>query len=152
MITRKKKVNFLETNRALNNGQHGLRHGRSCLSQLLLHYDTILGYIQDGRNTDIICLKFVKAFNKVDHGILLPKLRVLGIEGPLVKWIHNLLMGRTQPVSVQGELSDQSLVRSGIPQGSIIRPLLSIIHIGDIDTDLEHSATSSFANDTRIKR
>ena len=109
-VVGKNIVRFLERNGTLNNGQHGFRQGRSCLSQLLLHYEKILEYIQDGQNTDVIYLDFVKAFDKVDHGILLLKLRALGIDGPLGRWNHSFLSERTQRVSFQGELSDQSEV------------------------------------------
>ena len=60
---------------------------------------------------------FAKVFDKDDHGILLHKLRALGIDGLLRRWIHSFLMDRTQRISIQGELSDQSEVQSEVPQG-----------------------------------
>ena len=67
----------------VNNGQHGFRKHRSCLSQLLVHHEGILENIREGNNADVIYLDFAKAFDKVDHGILLHKLRNHGIRGPV---------------------------------------------------------------------
>ena len=82
-VVRKKIVNFFDENNSFNVNQHGFRSGRSCLSQLLAHYDYILSQLEQGNNVDIIYLDFAKAFDKVDHGILLHKLRAMGIKGKL---------------------------------------------------------------------
>ncbi|KAG0725695.1 putative RNA-directed DNA polymerase from transposon X-element [Chionoecetes opilio] len=145
-------TDHLEKTNAFNEGQHGFRKGRSCLSQLLAHQEALLEATSKGTNVDVIYLDFAKAFDKVDHGLLLHKLRGLGISGNLGKWIHTFLTGRTQKVSVQGHLSDPSDVVSGVPQGSVLGPLLFLIMIGDIDRGLRHSQATSFADDTRVKR
>ena len=149
-VIRAKLVTFLEDTNALNDGQHGFRRGRSCLSQLLSHFDNILQDIQEGDNVDVIYLDFAKAFDKVDHGILLHKLQKLGVHGELGKWLHSFLSNRKQRVTVRGTLSEASDVVSGVPQGSVLGPLLFLIMVGDIDRDLEHSRATSFADDTRI--
>ena len=151
-VVRKQLIEHLEKTEAFNEGQHGFRKGRSCLSQLLAHQEALLEAISEGNNVDVIYLDFAKAFDKVDHGLLLHKVRDLGITGNLGKWIHNFLTGRTQKVSVQGHLSNPSNVLSGVPQGSVLGPLLFLIMIGDIDRGLQHSQVSSFADDTRVKR
>ena len=87
-----------------NEGQHGFRRGRSCLSQLLLHYESILENIQDGNNADVIYLDFAKAFDKADHRILLHKLKANGVSGKVGHMIYNFLKYRTQRVTVQGVL------------------------------------------------
>ena len=74
-VIRKSLVNYLEFNNKMNNSQHGFRQGRSCLSQLLEHYDNILKILEEGGNADVIYLDFAKAFDKVDHGILCHKLK-----------------------------------------------------------------------------
>ncbi|XP_076033087.1 uncharacterized protein LOC143020541 [Oratosquilla oratoria] len=112
----------------------------------------ILESTQDGWNADMIYLDFAKAFDKVDHGILLHKLQNHGIMGSLGRWLHSFLTGRTQQVSVQGKLSEPSRVKSGVPQGSVLGPLLFIIHVEDIDEKLKYTEASSFADDTRLKR
>ena len=145
-------VKFLEENNKFNITQHGFRAGHSCLSQLLNHYDKILDILQSGSNVDVIYLDFAKAFDKVDHGIVLKKLSLLGIRGKILKWIKSFLSSRTQMVLVNGVLSDPAAVTSGVPQGSVLGPLLFLILIGDIDKDIAYSFLSSFADDTRLLR
>ena len=101
-------------------------------------------------NVDIIYLDFAKAFDKLDFNITLKKLKHLGITGKIGKWIHSFLTNRTQSVVVNGEQSSPAPVISGVPQGSVIGPLLFLVLIGDIDKDVSHAFLSSFADDTRI--
>ena len=91
-----------------------------------------------------------KAFDKVDHGILLNKLKKIGINGKIGVWIHNLLSNRQQCVAVNGTTSSEAQVRSGIPQGSVLGPLPFLIHISDINYEIADSTVSCFADDTRI--
>ena len=85
---------------------------------------------------DVIYLDFAKAFDKVDHAIVLTKLSLLGIKGKLLDWIKSFLTDRTQYVVVNGFLSDPCKVISGVPQGSVLGPLLFLVLIGDIDDDI----------------
>ena len=101
-----------------------------------------------GNNVDTVFLDFVKAFDKMDHSVLLHKLRNLGITGKMRAWIHNFLTDRSQIVLANGKHSLPSKVVSGIPQGS----LLFIILMGDIDKGVRHSVISSFADDTNISK
>ena len=80
-VIRKHIVKYLETNNLLNQGQHGFRSERSCLAQLIDHYDRVLHQCETGANVDVIYLDFAKAFNKIDHNILLSKIRNMGIRG-----------------------------------------------------------------------
>ena len=94
-IVRKQVVQFLTDNNFLNSTQHGFREGRSCLSALLNVYDDIVHMISDpSAVVDMIYLDFAKAFDKVDHGILLRKLREIGISGNLGIWFYNFLAHR----------------------------------------------------------
>ena len=136
----------------MNNGQHGFRFGRSCVSELLVHYDRIVDILESGFNVDTIYLDFAKAFDKVDHGIVLKKLSLLGIRGRLLDWMKSFLSSRTQMVLVNGILSQPAPVISGVPQGSVIGPLLFLILIGDIDQNIAHAFLTSFADDTRVMR
>ena len=140
---------FLDDNDKLNKNQHGFRTGRSCLTQLLAHYDNIISLLEDGQNVDVVYLDFAKAFDKVDHNILLRKLQQLGIQGKTLHWIQTFLGGRTQRVIVNGKLSVPHNVISGVPQGSVIGPLLFLVLIGDIDEATLHTFIASFADDTR---
>ena len=133
-----------------NKNQHGFRKGRSCLSQLLDHHSQIVHQLCNNEAVDVIYLDFAKAFDKVDHGVLLRKLVKLGIGGKLLRWIHCFITNRTQSVLVDGKESSISEVKSGVPQGTVLGPLLFLIYIADIDDDLQYTKTASFADDTRI--
>ena len=151
-VMRNKLVEFLKEHHLFNNSQHGFTIGRSCLSQLLAHHDEILSILEAGLNVDTIYLDFAKAFDKVDHRILLKKLSLLGIRGKVLSWLMSFLSSRTQKVMVNGVLSDAAPVTSGVPQGSVIGPLLFLILISDIDSEVVASFLSSFADDTRVSK
>ena len=148
-VLKKHLVRYLEFNEKINNNQHGFRNGRSCLTQLLQQYDRILSILEEGKNADAIYLDFSKAFDKVDKGILLRKLKRAGISGNLGRWIQSFLTGRSQQVIVNSTKSSPSLVTSGVPQGSVLGPLLFLILINDIDQGISANV-SLFADDTRI--
>ena len=151
-VVRNKLVSYLEDSNLFNANQHGFRHGHSCLSQLLAHYDNVLSLLEKGLNVDTVYLDFSKAFDKVDHQIVLEKLALNGIGGRMLAWIKSFLTHRTQYVLVNGFCSQPSVVKSGVPQGSVLGPLLFLILIADIDTELGTSFLSSFADDTRLSK
>ena len=101
---------------------------------------------------DVVYLDFAKAFDKVDHNILLHKLKSLGINGKTLRWIQSFLEDRVQRVVVNGQLSTPSQVISGVPQGSVLGPLLFLVLIGDIDENIVNSLIASFADDTRATK
>jgi len=90
-VIRARMTQYLEDNNFLNDNQHGFRPGRSCLTQLLAHYDKIISLQESGLNVDVVYLDFSKAFDKVDHNILLCKLKQMGIDGNTLKWLHEFL-------------------------------------------------------------
>ena len=151
-IVRKNLTKHFDENNLLNPSQHGFREGRSCLSQLLSHIDDIFSILEEGKDVDVIYIDFSKAFDKVDHNILLTKLRALGVEGKLLSWIESFLKNRKQVVVVDGASSEPVQTMSGVPQGSVLGPLLFIMMISDIDENIEYSSLSSFADDTRLKK
>ena len=121
-VVRKELVDFLDTNGLWDRRQHGSRSGHSTLSQLLDHQDYILSTLEEGHNLDVVYLDFAKAYDKVDHSVLLHKIRALGIEGKLGSWIGSFLLDRTQEVKVEGSKSRKEKVISGVPQGSVLGP------------------------------
>ncbi|XP_076057215.1 uncharacterized protein LOC143034751 [Oratosquilla oratoria] len=92
---RDKLFTHLEVKNLIKENQHGFRKDRSCLSNLLAHYDWLLRNLSEGKNVDVVFLDFAKAFDKVDHGALLHKAKDLGISGKLGVWLHNFLTDRT---------------------------------------------------------
>ena len=113
----------------------------------------ILSILEEGYNVDSIYLDFAKAFDKVDIGILCQKLRNLGISGKLGVLIFNFLSGREQIILANGNKSSTSIVKSGVPQGTVLGPILFLILINDIDQDINSdSFVSLFADDTRIAK
>ena len=151
-VLRKYIVAYLEENDLYNPGQHGFRQGRSCLSQLIGHFDNVTRLLEEGKNVDVIYLDFAKAFDKVDFYATMKKLDNIGISGSIGKWIYSFLTNRKQTVIVDGIRGSSFDVKSGVPQGSVIGPLLFLVLISDIDKDVVSASISSFADDTRVSK
>ena len=149
-IVRNNVVTFLEDNNLLSTTQHGFRKGRSCLTQLLHHFESLLQDLLEGDVSDVIYLDFSKAFDKVDHEVLLRKLSNMGIQGKLYDWIADFLTDRKQTVQVNGVSSFIALVLSGVPQGTVLGPLLFIIYVNDLPPVVIDARTGVFADDTRL--
>ena len=143
-------IHLLE-NDLLSPRQHGFISGRSTVTQLLSYLDSCIRKITSGEVVDVVYMDFQKAFDTVPHARLLKKLQAYGIEGELLAWITEYLRDRTQIVTVNGESSIAGAVISGIPQGTVLGPLLFVIYINDILDDI-NSEGLLFADDAKIFR
>ena len=109
------------------------------MAQLLRFYDQVLNHLKKGSNCDIVFLDFAKAFDKVDFGLLCHCLKERRIWGQLGTWLHNFLTGRWQQVVANGELSGASELISGVPQGSVLGPLLFLLIIDSLSQMIRSS-------------
>ncbi|CAB3996921.1 RNA-directed DNA polymerase from mobile element jockey [Paramuricea clavata] len=136
----------------MNSAQHGFIPGRSCTTQLVevLHY---IGSILDsGKQTDIIFMDMSKAFDKVSHTALINKLQQYNIGGPLLQWFTSYLHDCQQRVTTLGATSSKKTVCSGVPQGSILGPILFLLYVNDLPDAVTNSTVACFADDTKIFR
>ena len=145
-------MEHLENNKILYDWQHGFRSKRSTETQLvtLIHE---LGKNLNRKQTDITftVLDFSKAFEKVSHQQLSIKLDHYGIRGSTLCWINSFLSDRTQKMILEGAVFDTVKVISGIPQGSVLGPILFLIHLNDLPNSLS-SKTRLFADDAIVYR
>lgn len=140
---------FLTTNDWFHEGQHGFREGFSCDSQMISLFQDLADEVDKGGRIDAAVIDFSKAFDLVPHGKLLDKIIRLGIDHRVVLWIKAFLEGRTQKVRVGKETSRAELVKSGVPQGSVLGPLLFLIYINDLCKNIK-SKVRLFADDCII--
>jgi len=146
-------MNHLLTNKILCDHQHGFRKRRSCESQLTCFVNDLAKNIDSNLQTDVIFLDFAKAFDKVNHRSLLIKLYHYGIRGQNLVWIRNFLDNRRQRVILDGVLSSPASVLSGVPQGSVLGPLLFLIYINDLPQYVSPGTeVRLFADDSAIYR
>ena len=149
-IIKKTLVNYIRSNGLLRSSQHGFVEKRSCLTNLLSFLEHITSAIDSKLCVDVAYLDFSRAFDSVPHERLLIKLESYGIVGNLAAWISAFLKQRVQCVSVRGSISSLMPVLSGVPQGSVIGPLLFLLYVDDLDSVLSYSFILKFADDAKI--
>ena len=144
-------MTHLSSNNILIENQHGFRSGHSCATQLITLTEDILYALDHQKQVDIVLLDFAKAFDTVPHRRLLKKLHYYGIRDNISKWIEAWLTNRTQCVLLEGESSGSVLVSSGVPQGTVLGPLMFLLYINDIIKNIV-SPLRLFADDCLLYR
>nr|VZI47896.1 unnamed protein product [Spirometra erinaceieuropaei] len=150
-IVKKATMEFLEQGHLISDLQHGFRQNRSCLSSLLLSTEQWTRALDEDGRVDVIYTDFKKAFDSVPHKRLIYKLYEIEIRGRLLTWMTDFLTGRSQTVCIEASRSTPTPVLSGVPQGSVLGPLLFLVYINDCVDDLGCSAIM-FADDVKLWR
>ena len=148
-MVKDKIIDHIDRHNLLNPSQHGFVKNKSCLTNLLETVSFLADCVDNHKNVDIVYLDFQKAFDKVPHKRLLLKIKSFGIEGRVLNWIKNWLIDRKQRVVLNGTFSDWTNVTSGVPQGSVLGPLLFIIFVNDMEQSVV-SKLLKFAGDAKL--
>jgi hypothetical protein len=140
--------NYFRENFLISIWQSGFLPGTSTVTQLIEIYDQFCKAVNQGKDIRVVFLDISKAFDRVWHAGLLHKLKGHGIRGRLLKWLQSYLTDRSQRVTINGTNSAWGKIRAGVPQGSVLGPLLFLIFINDITHVITRCKIRLFADDT----
>ena len=143
-------MEHLESSNILYEMQYGFRTNRSSDSQIISLAHQLEQNNDKNIQADLIIMDFTKAFEKVPHKRLISKLKCYGISGQITIWITSLFANRTQTVLLENTTSENIAVTSGVPQGTVLGPILFLIYINDLPDYIKHSQIRLFADDNII--
>ena len=149
-MVQKQLMKHLEFNGFLSEHQFGFRPNRSMELAVTLFTDLIRKEADGGKATGAIFIDLSKAFDTISHSVLLEKLSCYGIQDNELNWFTDYLFLRKQIVQFKGVLSEPNPVFTGVPQGSILGPLLFLIHFNDVHKSLRYSKIITYADDSVI--
>lgn len=148
-LIRDRIAKYLEAENLLSTSQHGFVKGRSCTTNLLETLDVVTKSLADGYAVNLIYLDFLKAFDMVPHRRLLLKLKGYGFKTDLLNWLESFLSNRRQRVVLGDSVSEWKSVTKGVPQGSVLGPLLFLLFINDMP-ELFSNQSKLYAEDSKI--
>lgn len=148
-LIKDKLLHFLEEHDTISSEQHGFMHGRSCLTNLLEALESWTTALDEGWGIDIIYLDYRKAFDSVPPKRLIKRLQACGLSGNLLKWIESFVTGRKMRVTIRGFFSEWIQVLSGVPQGSVLGPLLFLLFVNELPNWIVTNM-KMFADDTKL--
>lgn len=149
-VVHKQMLHYLEENNILFFAQSGFRHGHSCETSINYLLATWKAEIEKGNFVIAVFLDFKRAFETIDRDILLLKMKRMGFSDMTINWFQDYLHQRYQKTTFNSSTSEKRLNNIGVPQGSVLGPLLFILYVNDIAVNLEYCTVNLFADDTLL--